>query len=276
MKIFLWTFILYAAYGIILFLLQRAMLFPRYMIAPLEDESRGSPAFERIWLQTQAEKVEAWYLPPAESGNHVPSPIVIFAHGNAELIDFCVQELTPFTQWGVGVLLVEFPGYGRSEGNPSEKSIAETFTAAFDTITQRTDVDPHRVMLYGRSIGGGAVCTLLKNRPAAALILMSTFTSVRSFAKRYLAPPFLVRDPFDNLAAVRDYRGPVLIIHGENDEVIPYHHGQSLYKAASNGRFISYACGHNDCPPDHAQFWKEIKIFLTSANLLKQESHSPE
>jgi fermentation-respiration switch protein FrsA (DUF1100 family) len=276
MKIFLWIFLIYTGYCLILFLLQRAMLFPRYMIAPVEDEGRGLPVTEKIWLQTRSGKVESWYLPPTESDNQAPSPVVIFAHGNAERIDFCVQELTPFTQWGVGVLLVEFPGYGRSEGNPSQQTIAETFTAAYDTITQRRDVDPHRVILYGRSIGGGAVCTLLKKRPTAALILMSTFTSIRSFAKRYLAPSFLIRDPFDNLTAVSNYRGPVLIFHGEHDEVIPYHHGQTLYKSASNGRFISYACGHNDCPPDYFQFWKEIKIFLKSADLIKQGSHDSE
>ena len=75
------------------------------------------------------------------------------------------------------------PGYGRSAGSPSEKSITEAFLAAYDAITTRDDVDPSQVILFGRSLGGGAVCALSKYRPIKALILMSTFTSVRSMAK---------------------------------------------------------------------------------------------
>lgn len=241
------------------------------MIPELENAGNNLPLIEKIQLSMHFGKVDAWFLPPGETNGRSPRPIIIFAHGNAERIDFCVQELMPFTQWGVGVLLVEFPGYGRSDGRPSEKTILETFSAAYDTITQRTDVDPNRVILYGRSIGGGAVCALLKQRPAAALILMSTFTSIRSFAKRYLAPAFLIRDPFDNLTVIKKYKGPILIFHGQYDEVIPYHHGQSLYKAAPNARFISYACGHNDCPPDQVQFWEEIKNFLVSAGIINRK-----
>jgi pimeloyl-ACP methyl ester carboxylesterase len=269
MNIFLWICVIYSAYCLILFLLQRSMIFPRYMIPEIDTEEQQTPLLEKIQLSLHFGKVEAWYLSPVETHDPAPRPVVIFAHGNAELIDFCVQELMPFTQWGIGVLLVEFPGYGRSEGRPSEKTIAETFATAYDTITRRTEVDSDRVILYGRSLGGGAVCALLKERPAAALILMSTFTSIRSFAKRYLAPSFLIRDPFDNLETIEKYNGPVLIFHGKHDEVIPYHHGKSIYQSTPNGKFISYQCGHNDCPPDYPHFWSEIKIFLESAGLLK-------
>jgi hypothetical protein len=267
MKILLWLGAIYIGYCFVLFMLQRAMIFPRYMIPEVDGAGPAVSGLEIIHLPLPFGKVDAWYLPPAESRSQSPNAVVIFAHGNAERIDFCLQELMPFTRWGIGVLLVEFPGYGRSEGRPSQKTITQTFTLAYDTITRRPDVDPNRVILYGRSIGGGAVCTLLNERPAAALILTSTFTSVRSFAGRYLIPAFLVRDPFDNLAAIRDYRGPVLIFHGKRDEVIPFSHGEALYRNSNHARFITYDCGHNDCPPDASHFWDEIKSFLESAGL---------
>ncbi|MEJ2097952.1 MAG: alpha/beta hydrolase [Deltaproteobacteria bacterium] len=268
MKALLWIVIIYAGYGLALFLLQRAVIFPRYVIPKVDNAGIDFSSIEKMWLPLQFGKVEAWYLPPAECSGRTPYPVVIYGHGNAELIDFNVQDLLPFTDMGLGVLLVEFPGYGRSGGTPSQKSIRETFVAAYDTIARRPEIDGHRIIFYGRSMGGGAVCALLKERRAAALILMSTFTSIRSFAKRYLIPAILVRDPFDNLAALRHYRGPVLLFHGRQDQIVPFRHGETLSQAAPNARFIPYDCGHNDCPPDPASFWKAIQDFLVSNNLL--------
>ena len=181
------------------------------------------------------------------------------------------EALQGFTRLGMGVLLVEYPGYGRSEGSPSERSIAEALSAGYDSLVARPDVDPDRIVLVGRSLGGGAICTLAGRRPSAALILMSTFTSIRTMAWRHLLPGFLVRDPFDNLAVVRDYPGPILIIHGTADGVVPYSHGLSLSLAASNSRLITYRCGHNDCPPDWPAFWYEAETFLRESGVLGPE-----
>jgi len=113
------------------------------------------------------------------------------AHGNGELIDFWPNELNRFTNLGIGVLLVEYPGYGRSTGPQSQSSITEAFVTAYDTLCARADVEASKIILVGRSLGGGAVCALAAKRPAAALILMSTFTSARSFDKKIPDTRFL-------------------------------------------------------------------------------------
>lgn len=238
------------------------MLFPRFVIEKPAETAEGISGLEKVWLDTASGKVETWFLPAAPSRNAGPAPAVIFAHGNAELIDFWPEELKKFTHFGIGVMLVEYPGYGRSEGTPSQRSIGEAFVAAYDHLVQRADVDDSRIILIGRSIGGGAACALAARRPSAALILMSTFTSARSFASRYLAPGFLMRDPFDNLSVVESYPNPVLIIHGKYDELIPYRHGVSLYKAAKQGKMITYDSGHNDCPPNWNTFWQDIESYF--------------
>jgi hypothetical protein len=256
---------IYAAYCALLFFLQRQVIFPRYLIpAPALPDFKAL-RIEPVWLETSFGKVEAWYLPPLSADK--PAPAVIFGHGNGELIDYWPNELGRFASMGVGLLLVEYPGYGRSAGSPSQGSISETFTLAYDRLAGRADVDPARIVLFGRSLGGGAVCDLAMKRPAAALILMSTFKSVNAFAVRYLAPAFLIRDPFDNLAAVRQYPGPVLVIHGNADEVVPFGHGRALHAAARNGKMIVYEAGHNDCPPDWAVFWRDVGDFLRSAGV---------
>lgn len=259
---------LYLAYCCLLFLLQRQILFPRSQIKAPSALARNISGLEKIWLDTNYGKVEAWFLPPAPDHGAVCAPAVIFAHGNAELIDFWPEELNRFTPLGIGVLLVEYPGYGRSQGSPSQKSITETFVAAYDALVARKDVDPSRIVLFGRSIGGGAVCALAAKRPSAALILLSTFTSVQSLASHFLVPGFLVLDPFDNLALVGSYSGPVLVVHGSNDNLIPYDHGTALYRAAQRGKMLTYDCRHNDCPPSWDAFWQDVESFLLGAGII--------
>ena len=270
LKYLLWAFGLYAAYCGLLFVLQRQIMFPRGMIPRPGQSTPEIAGLERIWLQTESGRVESWLIPPLPGSAADPWPAVIFGHGNGELIDYWPEELKGFNRLGFAVMLVEYPGYGRSAGSPSQKSITDAFVVAYDTLAARKNIDPARIVLVGRSLGGGAVCALSLNRSSAAMILMSTFTSARSFARRYLAPSFLVRDPMDNLAAVQTYSEPILIIHGRQDTVIPYSHGESLRKAAVRGSLITYEAGHNDCPPDWDVFWKDVEIFLQENRIISR------
>jgi len=272
-KIITWAFFIYFAYCCLLFVMQRQIIFPRSQIPYSPETEKVVPGVEKIWLSIHSGKFETWFMPPLNINplKSVPAkqaPAVIFGHGNAELIDFCHEEVKVFTRIGIGVLLIEYPGYGRSEGSPSQKSISQAFNAGYDYLVSRKDVDPNRIILFGRSLGGGAVCALASIKPSAALILQSTFTSVRAFASRFLAPGFLVRDPFDNLSVVSTYTGPVLIMHGKNDDVIPFSHGKALYEKCLKGKLIVYDCAHNDCPPDHAIFRKDIETFLTDVGII--------
>ena len=228
-----------------------------------------------MWLNTSHGRVEAWFLPPPLDDLAKPAPAIIFAHGNAELIDYWPQELRGFSSNGIGLLLVEYPGYGRSEGTPSQESIVETLMIAYDTLIAREDVDPSQIVLFGRSLGGGAVLALADRRPSAALILMSTFTSITSFASRFLVPGFLVRDPFDSLASIASYNGPILIIHGRHDTLVPHKHGETLYHAARHARMVTYDCNHTDCPSSWEIFWQDVIVFLKNAGIRVVEEERP-
>lgn len=265
------AFIFYAAYCCFLFLIQRQIMYPRNLIPSPPPSAQKIAGLEQIWLNTSSGKVESWLLRPTNDNHSVRAPAIIFAHGNGELIDFWPDELKPFTRFGMALLLVEYPGYGRSAGKPSQESITETFIAAYDALTARKDIDRSRVVLFGRSLGGGAVCALAAQRPTGALILMSTFTSVRSFAVRYLVPGFLARDSFDNLALVKSYSGPILFLHGKYDGVIPFRHSVALNKAAKKSRLIAYDAGHNDCPPDWNVFWQHMKSFLRETEIIDRK-----
>lgn len=258
----------YFAYCILLFFLQRLLLFPRHFIEPPLDKEVSFSEIEKGWLKTDVGEVELWFIPPNHEYMTHPWPAIIFAHGNGELIDHWAGILKRFASAGVGVLLVEYPGYGRSDGRPTENNILQAFMAAYDDLVKRQGVDDSRIVFFGRSLGGGVVCALSKERLSAALILLSTFTSVRTFASNYLLPEFFVRDPFDNLAALSIYEKPVLVIHGKKDNLVPYKHGIALYNAAQYGEMLTYNCGHNNCPPHWETFWKDVDSFLERVKLI--------
>ena len=262
-----WAAGLYIVYLGIVYILARPMIFPRSQIGPPPAGQSADSRIVKEWVSTSSGKVETWYLPPANTHAGRLSPAVIFGHGNAELIDFSRDEFRPLTEAGIAVLLVEYPGYGRSEGSPSQASITEAFCKAYDMLLERRRIAPDRIVLMGRSLGGGAVCALAARRKSAAIILVSSFTSIRSFAARLLVPGFLVRDPFDNLAVVNAYTGPILIIHGRQDDIIPYRHALALHRSAADSKLITYACSHNDCPPDWGRYWKDILSFLEENRL---------
>ncbi len=257
----------YLAYAVLVFFLQRSMIFPHSVIPPYTDPIRPEGA-EILSIQTGTDSVETWFI-PADAAFSGPCPAVIFAHGNAELIDFWPQYLKPLSTNGIHLLLVEYPGYGRTSGKPSQKSITRAFAAAYDQLIARKTVDPGRIIFFGRSIGGGIVCSLAEERPAAGLVLLSTFTSIRAFAPRYGLFPFMIRDPMNNIGLLQKYPGPVLILHGQHDELIPFTHAAALASAGRNAKLVAYPCGHNDCPPDWHLFWKDVFAFLRENGMMK-------
>jgi uncharacterized protein len=259
----------YLAYALLVFLMQRDILFAGRRRGPKPPEPELAVGVERVWLTLPAGRVEALYMPPPSDAAR-PAPALLFAHGNAELIEQWPEQLAGMRALGLGLLLVEYPGYGRSDGSPSEDSVRAAMLAGYDFLAARSELDGGRIIGFGRSLGGGAICTLVGQRPLAALLLTSTFIGVRSFGGGMFVPGFLARDPFDSLAAVRRFEGPILIAHGTRDRVIPFAHGEQLAKAAKRARLLRYDADHNDCPPNWHLFAEELRVFLHAHALLAE------
>lgn len=263
----------YGCYAALLFLGQRLILYPGRMFR-VRPQPPAVAGLEQLWLDTGRDRVEAWFLPGAGYHPERRQPLLIFFHGNGEVIDFLPRQLAGARALGMGVLLVEYPGYGRSGGSPSERAITATAEAAFTAAARRHDVDPSRIVLFGRSLGSGAACALAGRQPVRALILQSPFISVRAFAGQFFLPGFLVRDRFDNRAALERFRGPVLIFHGRRDNVIPFHHGRELARTVPGARFLELDCTHNDCPPDPASFWQLVGEWLREQGVVSAAAYS--
>lgn len=264
---------LYILYILLFALGQRTLVFPRHRIHYAEVLEGPPPDAEVVWVEDgHGGRCETWFLPPLALEEEGPAPLAIVAHGNAEVIDRWPWKMFGLRQRGFAVLLVEFPGYGRSSGKPSQASITAAMVNAYDSAVQRADIDPDRILLVGRSIGSGAACALAAERPSRALMLVSPFTSIRDHAKRRLLVPAFTLDPFDNVAVVKQYRQPVLVVHGRHDRLNPFKHGKILKDAAADGELIEYDARHNDCPPEWKGMWADAEPFLTRAGFLTPPS----
>jgi fermentation-respiration switch protein FrsA (DUF1100 family) len=259
--------IAYTVWLVGLYWRQDSLLFPS-SFAPDVRKQKPPKTAEQVWISDEdGNKVEAWFLPPLELKEDKPYPVVIFFHGNAEVIDFYAREMYPYRELGIGVLLPEYRGYGRSGGKPGQKNIAADMRQFYDWLVKRPQVDKSRIFYHGRSVGGGMACQLAADRPPAALILQSTFTSVAAMARRFLAPPFLLRHPFYNDHVVRKLSCPIFITHGSHDAIIPVSHGRELARLAPQAVYYEVDSDHNDYPMDE-RFWQQIRAFLLNGKIL--------
>ena len=235
---------------------QRFVTFPRPPASAWNAAARAAAGGEQVWLDVDGDRVEAWLLPASTSHTH--APLIIYAHGNGELIDMRAGEFTRLRDAGYAVLQVEFPGYGRSEGSPSEESVTAALVAAYDWAAAAPRFDAQRICGYGRSLGGGAIAQLAARRPLAALVLESTFVNLEDVVMAYGVPRWLLLNHFDTGAVLRKYPGPVLVLHGTQDPVFAGSNAAALAAAAQNSTLHLEVCGHNDCPPQ----WDLVLSFL--------------
>jgi hypothetical protein len=181
---------------------------------------------------------------------------VLFAHGTTGNITDLAGSLTSFCyRHAVAVMVFDYRGYGRSEGTPSEQGLCDDARAARSWLARLTGVDEQDIVLMGRSLGGAVMVDLAAKDGARGLILESTFTSLSDVARRYV-PLFpssvLITDRFDSLSKIKSYRGPLLMSHGDADQVIPFEQGVRLFHAANQPkRFVTIAgADHQDSPSE--------------------------
>jgi len=178
-------------------------------------------------LHTEAgEEIAALHYPAAEE-----MPTFLYSHGNAEDLGQALELYQVWRGMGFGVLAYDYPGYGESTGSPGELSSKRSILTAWKYL-QDLGIPAESIVIVGRSVGGGPSTWLASQVKPAGLVLISPFTS----AFRVSIPfPLFPRDRFQNLKLIRTMDTPLLVIHGENDEVIPVSHGRALVEASPAG-----------------------------------------
>lgn len=256
--------VIYGLWLVLLYVMQDSMLFPRELAGARLSSAAVPTWVERVFIVAPTgERVEGWYVRAEEErGQASLGAAVIFAHGNAELIDDQLELVQRYRERGVHVLLIEYRGYGDSQGKPSQAGIVRDAVAFYDWLALRPEVDREKIVLHGRSLGSGVVSQIARERKAAALVLESPFASVASFAWRYGAPSFLIKHPFRTDRVVGTLRCPMVILHSRHDEIVPYSHGETLHAIAPGSRLIEMAGGHNDVMMNQARYWEAVDEVL--------------
>lgn len=217
-----------------------------YPYAELETSpSEWGLIYEDVELTTMDQvRLHGWYLPYPGA-----TRTLLFLHGNGGNISHRGESLAILHRLGLNVLIIDYRGYGRSGGEPSEEGLYLDAQAAWHYLTVQRGVAPQQVLIFGRSLGGAVATDLASRVRPAGLILDSTFSSAADMAAQLfprLSQLIYLRYRFDSVAKVAQVRSPIIILHSTEDEVIPYPLGRRLYAAAAEPkRFYELRGDHN-------------------------------
>lgn len=251
------TFAKFLALGAALYMLaaawlyfsqKRMLFFPRaeHVAAPGLIGMKYSDVYLTNRLGT---RIHGWWV-PRDGARYA----VLFAHGNGGNVSHRLETIRIFHELGLSVMLYDYSGYGKSEGEPSEEGMYADARAAWGWLTREQEIAPERVVLFGRSLGGAVTAHLAAElagegmRPAG-MVLESTFTSVPDMAA-YTYPWMpvrpLVRYQYDSAEALESVNVPTLFAHSEDDEIVPYALGLRLYEGYAGPKsFLSLTGDHN-------------------------------
>lgn len=228
-----------------LFIQQPKMTFFPYDRLEMTPAEWGLP-YEEVSLLTDDQlTIHGWYIP-----HPTATKTVLFFHGNGGNISHRGDSVVIFHRLGLNVLIIDYRGYGRSEGQPDEPGMYRDAAAAWRYLTEQRGLAAKQILIFGRSLGGAVATRLAVQVEPAALILESTFSSARDMAGHLfplLSPVLLLRYRFDSEQQIQQLKSPLYMGHSPDDEIIPYELGQKLFAAAPPPkRMFEMRGGHND------------------------------
>jgi fermentation-respiration switch protein FrsA (DUF1100 family) len=203
---------------------------------------------EEVRLDSDGVSIHGFYLPSLRP--RPQSRAILFLHGNAGNASHRLPNAAQLAQLGADVLLIDYRGYGMSEGTPSESGAYVDARAGLSHLIEERGIPERRILLFGRSLGGAVAVDLARNRGLAGVILESTFTSIADVARGMIGTPlaYLVRGRFDSASKIGQIHAPLLFFHGDDDRVIDYRLGRRLYALAPEPKQFEtiLGAGHNN------------------------------
>ncbi len=226
--------------------------------------------FEDVsFFASDGTQLHGWFVPGTSDDT------LVWFHGNAGNISNRVDNVLLLSRnLGVNVFIFDYRGYGRSEGKPSEQGIYLDADAALEYLRSRDDIDSSKLILFGRSLGGAVAAEMAVRHTAKAVIMESSFTSVKAMARSvrpwfavFLPTHLLVRSRFDSLANMPNIQIPVMIVHGDRDETVPFSMGRELFAAANQPKrfYTIEGANHNNTHlVGGARYFNALREFINN------------
>ena len=263
LQFILTIFAIYFLVLVFLYFYQRNLLYH-----PNENNYSGdkiSVDIEKVKIQT-SDNIEllGWY----HEKNLKDYKTLVYFHGNAGSLENRIHKLNHFQDMNVNFLIIAWRGFNGNKGKPSERGLYVDGKSAIDWLKKK-GVDEKNLILYGESLGTGVATHLAQNKNYAGVILETPFTSMVDAAKNfypYIPINWLLKDKFENFKKVKNINTPILVMHGEVDQIVPFSMGKKIYEIANNPKY-SYFTKYDD----HMMEYDEnlvlaLKSFLRSLN----------
>ena len=257
--------VIYVGVLVVMLLLENYLVYPGTTASQSWVPAPSDEIQDVDLVSASGVKLHGWWLPCPDSDR-----TLVYFHGNGGNLSHrggLMMKLRKVLD--TAVFLVDYPGYGKSQGSTTEAGCYETATAAYDWLTQTQKRDPKRMILYGVSLGGAVATELATRKPHGALVLVKTFTSLPDVAAGqypFLPVRWLMRNRMPTIDRIRSVDGPIFIAHGDADRLIPFAHGQQLYAAASEPKTFVRLPGQDHDESLGEGFYLPLKTFL-DANL---------
>ena len=224
--------------------------------------------FEDIYFKTPDHcELNGWFMKAPQARS-----TLLFLHGNAGNISHRLEKILMFHQLGLNVFIIDYRGYGKSQGKPSEGGLYQDALAAYDYLLTRKDIDHGKVIGYGDSLGGVVAVELATKRKLACLVVDSSLTSIAEMSRTIFpfVPTFLLTMRMDSASKVKTITVAKLFIHSVNDEIIPFKLGKKLFdKAAGPKEFLQITGGHNTSHIDSREIlMKSLHKFFKGLDLI--------
>ena len=251
-----------------LFLVLALMALEETLVYPRGGTFRAAPGLEHEDFTIESSdgvRLHAWFCPcpgPVDSAR----PVVLFCHGNGGELTMRAPVAREWQEaLGADVLLFDYRGFGRSTGHPTEVGLSRDAHAAYDWLIVERGIEPDRILLVGRSLGGAVAIRLASEVDHRALVLQSTFTSLPDVAASvypWVPVHAVMRNRWDSAKRIGWRPRPVFVSHGERDEIIPTTLGRRLFELANEPKqwFLEKNRSHND-PPEPA-YYDSVRRFL--------------
>ena len=263
LQIILIIFFIYFLVLVFLYFYQRNLLYH-----PNENnysEDKISVDIENVRIKT-SDNIEllGWY----HEKNLKDFKTLIFFHGNAGSLENRIHKLNHFRDMNINFLIIAWRGFSGNNGNPTEQGLYEDGKSAIDWLIKK-GVSEKNLILYGESLGTGVATHLAQNKNFAGVILETPFTSMIDAAKKfypYIPVKLLLKDKFENYKKIKNINSPILIMHGEVDQLVPFSMGKKIYEIANEPKYSYFTKYDNHMMEYDENLVLALKSFLRSLN----------